>query len=181
MKIHKFACYFTSERPRVALYIMCLCMATKETWGSEWEVFRGKWKIRKKEVQKLWSLHRKKCTLLIFTRHDVIFAMIYSFMWVNRVACISRQKCETLIARKYPFNETSEMIYVVDDVLLDVVCVCVLVMAVWYEKWFFCTFLPSSMQHFISHLVSFDREWWSTEGVISENKLEAFKNELSCS
>lgn len=125
MKIHKFACYFTSERPRVALYIMCLCMATKETWGSEWEVFRGKWKIRKKEVQKLWSLHRKKCTLLIFTRHDVIFAMIYSFMWVNRVACISRQKCETLIARKYPFNETSEMIYVVDDVLLDVVCVCV--------------------------------------------------------
>lgn len=54
--------------------------------------------------------------MLIYTRHDVIFAMIYSPMWVNRVACIA-QKCETLIARKYPFNETSEMIYVADDVL----------------------------------------------------------------
>ena len=151
------------ERDRLALYIMYLCMATKERNLRKW-VFP--WKMKNKKNTKIVksTQKKKKCTLLIFTRHDVIFAMIYSFMWVNRVACISRQKCETLIARKYPFNETSEMIYVVDDVLLDVVCVCVLVMAVWYEKWFFCTFLlSSSMQHFISHLVSFDREWWSTE------------------
>ena len=109
-------------RDRLALYIMYLCMATKERNLRKW-VFP--WKMKNKKNTKIVksTQKKKKCTLLIFTRHDVIFAMIYSFMWVNRVACISRQKCETLIARKYPFNETSEMIYVVDDVLLDVVCV----------------------------------------------------------
>jgi hypothetical protein len=65
---------------------------------------------------KMCKEKKKVYKMLIYTRHDVIFAMIYSPMWVNRVACIA-QKCETLIARKYPFNETSEMIYVADDVL----------------------------------------------------------------
>lgn len=80
------------------------------------------------------------------------------------------QKCETLIARKYPFNETSEMIYVADDVLHQSVCVCVCVlrgMCWWWQvdmkndlkEFPLCFIFPYHItQLFVNHLVSFESE-----------------------
>jgi hypothetical protein len=75
MKIHKFACYFPIETEALAqrgkkAKAKCCCGRAQKAW-LESEKF---------SVENVCKEKKKVYKMLIYTRHDVIFAMIYSPM-----------------------------------------------------------------------------------------------------